>query len=43
MTPGKRGQLPDLKETLLVPQPARSVESDQIGSFVRRKGRQAGV
>ena len=43
MAEGKRGRLPDLKETLLVPQPGQSVEIDEIWSFVRRKGRQAWV
>ncbi len=35
--------MPDLKESLLVPQPAESLEIDEIWSFVRRKGKQAWV
>ena len=35
--------MPDRKETLLVPQPGQSVEIDEVGSFVRRKGKQAWV
>ena len=35
--------MPDLKATLVVPQAQGSVEIDEIGSFVRRKGRQAWV
>ena len=35
--------MPNLKETLLVPQPAECWEIDQVWSFVRCKGRQAWV
>ena len=43
MAQAKRGQLPDLRETLLVPQPQDSVEVDEVWSFVRRKAQQAWV
>lgn len=35
--------MPELKETLLVPEPGESGEIDEIWSFVRRKGKQAWV
>ena len=43
MAQAKRGQLPDLKNTLVVPQPGENVEIDELWSFVRRKGRQCWV
>ena len=43
MAQGKGGTLPDLKETLLVPQPGDSVELDEVWSFVRRKKQQVWV
>ena len=35
--------MPDLKHTLVVPQPFDNVEVDEVWTFVRRKGRQAWV
>jgi insertion element IS1 protein InsB len=35
--------LPDLKQTLLVPQPCDCIELDEVWSFVRRKGKKAWV
>lgn len=43
MAQGKRGKLPSLKQTLVVPQPADALELDEVWSFVRRKGRQCWV
>jgi hypothetical protein len=35
--------VPELKQTLVVPQPLDNVEVDEVWTFVRRKGRQAWV
>ena len=43
MTQGKRGHLPALNTTLVVPQPDDHIEVDEVWSFVRRKGRRAWV
>ena len=43
MAQAKRGQLPDLKKTLVVPQPLDNLELDEVWSFVRRKGQRAWV
>ena len=43
MAQGKRGQLPHLSQTLVVPQPDDCIELDEIWSFVLRKDCRAWV